>query len=179
MSSSTTTTTTNTWYKVLGIEAHQYGADADNDVFIALVKKQYRTLARTLHPDRASESQRGEAAERFREVNFAYQLLSDVDKRREYDARLAAMEAWRKDPPIVSEEFDLSDFELCELPASSGFAYEHRCRCSGLYRVSEFELSQGFDILACSSCSLYVRVHFQQCEQDEQDEDDKGQGIVV
>ena len=47
------------------------------------IKRSYRQLARKLHPDVNPSDQ--SAAERFKEVQEAYQVLSDPDKRRFYD----------------------------------------------------------------------------------------------
>lgn len=62
------------FYKTLGV-----AKDAD----AAAVKKAYRKLARDLHPDKNP----GDAAaeKRFKEVSEAYDVLSDTDKRKEYD----------------------------------------------------------------------------------------------
>jgi len=49
----------------------------------AEVKKAYRSLAKQLHPDRNKDNPK--AAERFAEVTRAYDLLSDKDKRAQYD----------------------------------------------------------------------------------------------
>jgi DnaJ-class molecular chaperone len=49
----------------------------------AEIKKAYRSLAKQLHPDRNSDNPK--AAERFAEVTRAYDLLSDKDKRAQYD----------------------------------------------------------------------------------------------
>lgn len=61
------------YYEVLGVSR-----DADKNQ----LKKAYRGLARQYHPDVNSEA---DAAERFKEVNEAYEVLSDDDKRARYD----------------------------------------------------------------------------------------------
>jgi molecular chaperone DnaJ len=60
-------------YAVLGVD-RAAGADT--------IKKAYRRLARQYHPDVNSEPG---AAERFKEVSQAYEVLSDPEKRRIYD----------------------------------------------------------------------------------------------
>ena len=49
----------------------------------AEIKKAYRSLAKQLHPDRNKDNPN--AANRFGEVTAAYDLLSDKDKRAQYD----------------------------------------------------------------------------------------------
>jgi len=53
------------------------------DASEAEIKKAYRSLAKQLHPDRNKDNPK--AAERFAEVTRAYDLLSDKDKRAQYD----------------------------------------------------------------------------------------------
>src|SRR6201998_443131 len=62
------------YYEVLGVTR---GAN-DEDL-----KKAYRTLAIQFHPDRNPGNK--EAEERFKELNEAYQVLSDPDRRAQYD----------------------------------------------------------------------------------------------
>jgi molecular chaperone DnaJ len=60
-------------YQVLGVPPE---ASAEE------IKRAYRNLARQYHPD---VSQDPEADRRFKEINLAYQTLSDPAKRRQYD----------------------------------------------------------------------------------------------
>ncbi len=62
------------YYEVLGIEK---GADD------ATIKKAYRTLAKKYHPDMNPGDKNAE--ERFKEVNEAYAVLSDPQKKSQYD----------------------------------------------------------------------------------------------
>ncbi len=49
------------------------------------VKKAYRRLAREHHPDLHPEKDKVKAAEKFKAVNEAYEVLSDPEKRAKYD----------------------------------------------------------------------------------------------
>ena len=62
------------FYEVLGVTK---GASAED------IKKAYRTKAKELHPDRNKDNPK--AAERFSEVTRAYDLLSDKNKRAQFD----------------------------------------------------------------------------------------------
>ena len=62
------------YYEVLGVEK---GADD------AAIKKAYRALAKKYHPDMNPDDPNAEA--KFKEASEAYAVLSDADKRRQYD----------------------------------------------------------------------------------------------
>ena len=63
------------YYKILGIK---------KDATDAEVKKAYRKLALKWHPDK-NPNNREEAEEKFKKINEAYSVLSDKNKRRQYD----------------------------------------------------------------------------------------------
>ena len=62
------------YYEILGVS---------RDVDEAALKKAYRTVAMRDHPDRNPDDP--EAEERFKEASEAYSILSDPEKRRNYD----------------------------------------------------------------------------------------------
>jgi len=62
------------YYEVLGVDKN-----ADE----ATIKKAFRQLAKKYHPDMNPDNP--EAEEKFKEVQEAYAVLSDADKRRQYD----------------------------------------------------------------------------------------------
>lgn len=62
------------YYKILGVS--EQATDSE-------LKKAFRALAKKYHPDTNAGNE--EAAAKFQEINEAYSVLSDADKRQTYD----------------------------------------------------------------------------------------------
>jgi len=82
------------YYDVLGV-----ARDASADE----IKKAFRKLAMKYHPDRNNTT---EAEDRFKEVNEAYAVLSDPEKRRQYDMFGAEGFQQRYDRDDIFRNFD-------------------------------------------------------------------------
>ena len=68
-----------THYDILEIQNNASSSD---------IKKAYRTLSLKWHPDRVEPHLREEAKHRFQEINAAYEILGDDNKRNQYDHEL-------------------------------------------------------------------------------------------
>ena len=64
------------YYKILGVSKN--ASDAE-------IKKAFKAAARKYHPDLHPESKKAEMTEKFKDVNEAYEVLSDKQKRTIYD----------------------------------------------------------------------------------------------
>jgi len=91
-----------TLYDTLGVKK---GASQDE------IKRSYRKLAREYHPDRNAGDK--EAEERFKEVQHAYDVLSDEEKRKQYD-RFGA-ENGRPGAGPQNVNFDFSGFDIGDI----------------------------------------------------------------
>ena len=95
------------YYEVLGVDK---GADA------ATIKKAYRQLAKKYHPDANPGDE--EAAAKFKEASEAYAVLSDDEKRRQYDQfGHAAFEGGAGG----AGGFDFNNFDFGDIFGGSGF----------------------------------------------------------
>jgi len=63
------------YYKILGVSRNA----SDEEI-----KKAYRKMAMQYHPDRNAGKEK-EATEKFKEINEAYGVLGDPEKRKQYD----------------------------------------------------------------------------------------------
>ncbi|HIC94464.1 MAG TPA: J domain-containing protein [Anaerolineae bacterium] len=92
------------YYRILGVDRNATEKE---------IKQAYRRLARKYHPDVNPGDK--EAEERFKEINEAYEVLSDPEKRRKYDQLGASWQQWQRmggDP----RDFDWSQWFSREWP---------------------------------------------------------------
>jgi len=73
------------YYRILGV---------DRNASLEEIKRAYRRLARQFHPDVNPGDKVAE--ERFKEINEAYQVLSDPQKRRQYDVLGRGWHQWQR-----------------------------------------------------------------------------------
>lgn len=119
----------------------------------------------------------------FEDVQAAYDVLSDPARRAKYDAETSSTpdggralaparspltnspgpcrRAWLAHPAfkvgaqvVAHAEVDLDDMAWDEAAG----AYTAPCRCSGVYTITENQLDEGYELAACSLCSLRIRV---------------------
>jgi DnaJ-class molecular chaperone len=88
------------YYEVLGVA--KGAADAE-------IKKAYRKLARKLHPDVNPGD--ASAQKKFQEVQEAYEVLQDPEKRKAYD-RFGHAGPRMEEPPEGARGFDFSNFNF-------------------------------------------------------------------
>ncbi len=88
-------------YDVLGISP-----DATEDE----IKKAFRTLARKYHPDINPGDK--EAENKFKEINEAYEILSNPEKRKEYDELRSAASGASFRTPEGETAYDFTDFNV-------------------------------------------------------------------
>jgi curved DNA-binding protein len=86
------------YYKTLGVDKN---ATPEN------IKKAYRQMALKYHPDRNKGDK--EAEERFKEINEAYAVLSDQEKKRQYDMFGAEGFRQRYSQEDIFRGFDIGD----------------------------------------------------------------------
>lgn len=129
-----------THYDVLGVT---------RDASLEEIRRAYRNLAKTFHPDRHAgtpEAVRAHSEQVMATVNEAYHVLSDADRRAEYDRHLAGRarvpDGPRVRPPAVDE---------CVLCGSHPAAEVRLERRVGMLIARQVHR---FDGLVCHDCGL-------------------------
>ena len=82
------------YYEILGLTDED--KKLPNDEFKKKLKKVFKPLAVKYHPDKNQGDK--DAEEKFKEINEAYEILSDDDKRQKYDLEQNGMDGFGFDP---------------------------------------------------------------------------------
>ena len=115
------------YYKTLGVEKNASEKD---------IKKAYRKLALKFHPDRNKGDK--EAEEKFKKISEAYAVLSDKEKRKQYDTFGDAGFQQRYTQEDIFRGFDLGDI-LKEFGINLGGGGSARVFTSGMGCGSPFD----------------------------------------
>lgn len=147
------------YYEILGV---QKGASADE------IKGAYRKLALKHHPDR-NPSNHKEAEEKFKEISEAYAVLSDPQKRAQYDqfghsgidSRYTSEDIFRgADFSSVFEDLGMGGIDLGDLLGGmfGGNIFGERRTSGGRRRGSDlqFDLEISFDEAASGAAKEFV-----------------------
>lgn len=113
------------YYYILGVNEDASGED---------IKKAFRKLALRYHPDRNPEHTR-EAEARFKEINEAYEVLGDEEKRWQYNRLISdsgnlytSMEnGWPGSPDMASLQDILKWLDEIQIVFSGGYRSGRGC----------------------------------------------------
>ena len=117
------------YYKILGVDKKD-----DKDT----IKKAYRKLAKKFHPDNNPGNKRAE--EKFKEINEAYEVLFDAEKRKRYDeigAEGAGPQGF--DPSQFGGQYSSQGFN----PGGSGFSQSQGNDFSDFFNMFFSDLGGG------------------------------------
>ena len=141
-------TTKRDYYDILEV---QKAASVDD------IKKAYRNLALKYHPDRVAPDKKKEAEEKFKEISEAYAVLSDSQKRSQYDqfghagidSKYSSEDIFRNaDFSSIFEDMGVGGDMFEEILGSFGMfggASQRRSHGPGRGRDLEFEMEISFE----------------------------------
>jgi curved DNA-binding protein len=102
------------YYETLGVART---ASADE------IRKAFRTLARQYHPDVAKDKNKKRAEDKFKEVNEAYEVLGDPEKRKKYDVLGAGWKDGGSRPPPGGQPYRTYTWRSGEESGPEGFEF--------------------------------------------------------
>ena len=73
--------------------------EVSNKASKEVIDRAYKVLAKKYHPDLNSGEDKLKTEEKMKEINYAYSILSNEQKRAEYDAELDEQEKIKEEPP--------------------------------------------------------------------------------
>ena len=75
--------------------------EVSNKASKEVIEKAYKVLAKKYHPDTNTDENKAQAEEKFKKLNEAYEVLSDAQKRSQYDLELKNQE----EPSVSYDEY--------------------------------------------------------------------------
>ncbi|PRP83458.1 dnaJ protein subfamily C member 24 [Planoprotostelium fungivorum] len=133
-------------YERLGVDRHATKEE---------IKAAYQRLVLRHHPDKQGRDQ----DETFQSIQNAWEILRDEQSRRALDVDLRVFEQQQILP--IFAEIDLDEMSYNE----ETMEYRLDCRCHGEgYLITEKQLEQGIDRAACGTCSLLIRINYEEAE---------------
>ncbi|KAJ7597764.1 DnaJ domain-containing protein [Mycena floridula] len=127
------------FYKVLSVSRSASAAD---------IKAAYHRALLRNHPDKNTETSAVDIAS----IQEAHRVLSSPDLRAQYDAK---QDQRHETGPRPAHLLSLDEFRLQD------HRYIHRCRCGGIYEITEMDLDEGLHLVGCNSCSEVVWVGYE------------------
>jgi diphthamide biosynthesis protein 4 len=123
--------------------------DVSVDAPLDVIKQSYRKRLLKIHPDHNVNQGGGntENNDKFLELQRAWDLLSDADRRSAYDNERNAASTFGS----ASEAVPLSEFEEVEAGV-----YQKACRCGEIFEITREEMDEGYNTVECNGCSLNV-----------------------
>lgn len=125
-------------YSILGV---------DPNATKNLLKQRYQQLILKYHPDKNG----GNTEDRFTKIRTAWDILSDDNERRRYDAQ-------RKTNDIGDDGNVWKSLTVGEMQKVEEM-WTEECRCGGEFMLSEEEVSLPWTLVDCDTCSLVIKVY--------------------
>ena len=107
-----------------------------------VIDKAYKILAKRYHPDIKSGEEKLVAEEKMKQINEAYMILSDEQKRKEYDKKLEAQE--KIEPEVPEEQNDISEEDLQFLNWQKAYAALNKREQAKLKKKIEREANEEY-----------------------------------
>ncbi|KAK0466252.1 uncharacterized protein EV420DRAFT_817960 [Desarmillaria tabescens] len=117
------------------------------------------------HPDKSTLRKEGQTQIDVTVIKEAYFILSDPVSRHRYDVEILQK---RIRGPRPAQVISLDDFdEQPSINDSDHSVWTYKCRCSGVYTITDGEMELGHHSIACSNCSEVIWVGYELAGQEE------------
>jgi diphthamide biosynthesis protein 4 len=158
------TEATTDYYSILNLSPKRH----DPSLNPAEIKTAYKRALLTHHPDKKSSSKsQSTSGPSVDDIALAYQILSSLDLKAEYDLSLLTTSQASNTAPhkVYHTGLDTVDLDDLAFSDTSG-TWVRSCRCGdkGGFEITEAELESNAEdselITGCRGCSLWLRVLF-------------------